>query len=75
MRLTEEGALYLLDALDRERTRILTMRGEIRDDGFETEATRYYNRRLAILRKLAEELERTCEEEGWITPAEEEVVG
>lgn len=68
MRLTEEGAIYLIDILDRERSRILTVRGEIRDDGFETEAIRYYNRRLAILRKLQDELERTCEEEGWIEP-------
>jgi hypothetical protein len=66
MRLYEDGAIYLIDVLNRERGRILTVRGEIRDDGFETEAVRYYNRRLAILRKLQAELERTCEEEGWI---------
>jgi len=67
IRLTEQQAYDLRDILGRERTRLLTARAEMRD--YEVSAAvSQYNRLVARLERMQEELDRMTDEMGWETP-------
>jgi len=71
LRLTQEGAQDLADALEREWLRLMTARAELADEGVASGVT-YYNRRLAGLKRIRNELRNLMREKGWEYLWEEE---
>ena len=62
IRLTEESANILLDLLEAAQDVFWTLRTRAKEEGADTSG---HNRRLRVIRKLLDEVERTMEEEGW----------